>query len=515
MAVFFIFKQITIMRYLLLLLLICCYNLCCQGQSLAWERLLKYPYAPSTFNQFTDVQPLRDGSFVVVGFHNDIVGNNPVMNLIGYNAQGDTIWTEPGSAPAVSLGTSVKQLPDSNLVHVSAAPHANNQYLSDILLRKVNLQGQVLWQKQYDAFHQMDYSNDVQVLPDGDLLITATVDSFIPQLVNPMSMFYLLRTDSLGNKRWGRYYGGFTMNRPSKTLVTSRGTFVMAGSFLSYPQYGTYRPLLIEVDQNGDSLQGKVLVLKDTLYQEYIFNVWHNLIETADSNYVFSSWIDSLSQVTQTHRQIGAMVKVDRQFNLLWKTYLRSPLQRQLAVKQVRELKDGTLLVLANETYPYRNSFLLFHISQQGQLLSRRRVMISQCTQLELMDWDFLSDSSIVAVGRCGPYDNAWAARIDSIDQYLLSSPELHATAPGPMLGQNYPNPFTGETTVDYSLTASAPNAELVVFDLVTGRVLLQKQVEGSGSATLNCAHLARGIYGYGLRLNGQLLQVRKMSLQQ
>ena len=89
-----------------------------------------------------------------------------------------------------------------------------------------------------------------------------------------------------------------------------------------------------------------------------------------------------------------------------------------------------------------------------------------------------------------------------------------HADQPQVKLGQNYPNPFTGETTVDYSLPASASQAELVVFDLVTGRVLLQKQVEGSGSATLNCANLPRGIYGYGLRQGGQLLQVRKMSLQ-
>ena len=461
---------------------------------------------------YLNVERLTNGNLAVAAYHQDAMGNDPRMYLVTYNALGDTVWSEPGKMPAYGGGASVKQTADGNLIHVSAGPHANNQWLSDILLRKVNLQGQVLWEKQYDAFHQFDYSNDVQVLPDGDLLVTATVDTFIPQLVNPMSYFYLMRTDSLGNKRWGRHYGGLTFNRPSKTLVTSRGTFVMAGSFLSYPQYRTWRPLLIEVDQNGDSLQGKVLVLKDTLYQEYIFNVWHNIIETSDSNYVFSGWIDSLSSVTHQYYEIGTVVKLDQQFNLLWKTYLRSPLQRQLAVKQVRELRDGTLLLLANETYPYRNSFLLFHMSQQGQLLSRRRVMISQCTQLQLMDWDFLSDSSIVAVGRCGPYDNAWAARIDSIDQYLLSRPEPLAVA-GPLLGQNYPNPFTGETTVDYSLPASASQAELVVFDLVTGRVLLQKQVEGSGSATLNCANLPRGIYGYGLRQNGQLLQVRKMSL--
>ena len=499
------------MKRLFLLLLF--FSIChlSNGQSLTWERLFKYPYRQTLFDLAGDVQVLSDGSFVIASQYEDALLQMPNFYLSRFLPNGDTIWTEPGPVLAFGPGTSVKQLADGNLIHVSAAPHANNQWLSDILLRKVSLQGQVLWERQYDAFHQFDYSNDVQVLPDGDLLVSAHADTLYPLFPNPDTDFYLLRTDSLGNKRWGRRYGTKYVERISKTLVTSRGTFIMAGAALAYPPLGTWHPLLIEVDQNGDSLQGKVLVLKDSVYQEYIFNVWHNLIETSDSNYVFSGWIDSLT--AQNYFDIGVVVKLDRQFNVLWKTYLRSPLPRQLALKQVRELKDGTLLVLANEDFLLRDSFFLFHLSQQGQVLSRRRMTVNQCARLEIMDWDFLSDSSIVVVGECGPYYHAWAARVDSIDQYLLSRPEPLAVA-GPLLGQNYPNPFTGETTVDFSLSVAAPQAELVVFDLVTGRVLLQKQVEGSGSATLSCTHLARGIYGYALRQSGQLLQVRKMSVQ-
>ena len=71
-------------------------------------------------------------------------------------------------------------------------------------------------------------------------------------------------------------------------------------------------------------------------------------------------------------------------------------------------------------------------------------------------------------------------------------------------LGQNYPNPFSGQTSISYNLSKAGP-VDITIFDL-TGRKALQEtlgdQTAGRHEYLISAESLDAGVYYYTLRSN-------------
>lgn len=81
----------------------------------------------------------------------------------------------------------------------------------------------------------------------------------------------------------------------------------------------------------------------------------------------------------------------------------------------------------------------------------------------------------------------------------------------GVSLRQNRPNPFRGETTIEYTLPSDKNNARLVIYSL-NGKVLNSFAIgAGDGQVTINASELSSGVYFYTLEDNGQTLARQKM----
>ncbi len=98
-----------------------------------------------------------------------------------------------------------------------------------------------------------------------------------------------------------------------------------------------------------------------------------------------------------------------------------------------------------------------------------------------------------------------------------LDSPASAATttaiisAEGISLRQNRPNPFQGETVIEYAIPSEMNNAQLAVYDL-NGKVIAQFALAaGNGQVTLNAATLSSGVYFYAIENSGQTLARQKM----
>lgn len=81
----------------------------------------------------------------------------------------------------------------------------------------------------------------------------------------------------------------------------------------------------------------------------------------------------------------------------------------------------------------------------------------------------------------------------------------------GYYLGNNVPNPFSEKTIIPYLLPDDAVISELIVTD-VTGRTIktymLQKEM---GFIEINMDEFSNGTYMYGLQINGNTMQVKRM----
>jgi len=78
-------------------------------------------------------------------------------------------------------------------------------------------------------------------------------------------------------------------------------------------------------------------------------------------------------------------------------------------------------------------------------------------------------------------------------------------------LGQNVPNPVSGVTAIDYSLTQNA-SVSFEVLDL-TGKHIFSsnegRKAAGSYTVSFDASELAAGMYSYSLVVNGEKLTKR------
>ena len=81
-------------------------------------------------------------------------------------------------------------------------------------------------------------------------------------------------------------------------------------------------------------------------------------------------------------------------------------------------------------------------------------------------------------------------------------------------LHQNRPNPFRGQTTIDYLITAAVQKAELSI-STVDGKLLKVLPItnRGIGQVTIETRQMERGEYIYTLILDGEVFESKKMVL--
>jgi hypothetical protein len=79
-------------------------------------------------------------------------------------------------------------------------------------------------------------------------------------------------------------------------------------------------------------------------------------------------------------------------------------------------------------------------------------------------------------------------------------------------LAQNVPNPFTGTTTISYSLPATFTTAQIIITDK-SGRQLKQLNISGTGNGAVNidASVLTAGAYNYSLIVDGRIISSKQM----
>jgi hypothetical protein len=82
-------------------------------------------------------------------------------------------------------------------------------------------------------------------------------------------------------------------------------------------------------------------------------------------------------------------------------------------------------------------------------------------------------------------------------------------------LSQNLPNPGAKSVFISYFVVENANHIWLEVYDLGTGRILANQnlQSERSGTIDLPVSRFASGIYGYRLMVDGQPKAWKKMAV--
>jgi hypothetical protein len=117
---------------------------------------------------------LDDGGYITVGFTGSwyTLSTNDVL-VVRTDAQGNEIWNKTFGGAKHDLASMVKRTPDGNVVILGRTASFGGQGLYDIYLLKINMEGDLLWQRTFDS-GLWDEGWGLDVTTDGGLIIAGS-----------------------------------------------------------------------------------------------------------------------------------------------------------------------------------------------------------------------------------------------------------------------------------------------------------------------------------------------------
>ena len=216
------------------------------------------------------------------------------------------------------------------------------------------------WEKTYGG-PTNDWACSVILTSDGGFIIAGSTESRSAAFCYDI---WLVKTDSSGNKEWGKTFGGAENDHAYSVVQTSDGGYVIAGTtepkidwsdFPSLTMFGGDEDIwIVKTDSSGNKEWDKTYsgVNRDSV---------HSVIQTLDGGYAIAcdTWVSNNS------RYDGWLIKTDSSGNVEWsKTYGGSGTETAYSVVQT---SDGGYAI-AGDTSDFGGNFWLVKTDSFGNV---------------------------------------------------------------------------------------------------------------------------------------------------
>ncbi len=543
-------------KYIWVILLIACWNLEAQ---VTMEWLQHYD------NGFTD-QPktidLEGVDYVYVsGTADRIFGGRKKLVTIKYDFDtGMEVWTAEFINPLDTLSDAnveaMRVVPSENAIYITGKLRNPNGYLGnlDILLIKYDLNGNLLWWKNYNGYAGTEYgddtASDVEIDSAGNVYICGSSDQ--PNPVSLFGTFIVQKYSPTGTLLWTTFY----LNpMPNSGTFCSDIVIAPTGEIYACGTSGGEGGLVVKMNPvNGD-----------TIWVHRVPDVRFNVIRVDPTGDILAGGEIEFSVVDSRMY----LEKLDSAGNVVW-SKIYSNNQAQSEVEDLEVDSQGNVIVSGEDSWPNPAQVLVVKFDPQGQVVwssarpggivfqRRRGLQVDPLgnayvlyqnfvngyyqTHFDKVDgnsgqvlWSEIYDGNgdgdeypfaikldqtganiftLIWGGLVSPQSSRdfvtirYSQTLVSLDDGISQQPDNF------QLGQNYPNPFNPSTTIFYQLPRSS-QVRLTVYDLLGREIMTlvnREQPAGEYSVKVNAGNLPSGIYLYRLEA-GSFIQTRKMML--
>jgi hypothetical protein len=477
------------------------------------------------------VQQTSDGGYIIAGYTESFgAGLNDVF-LVKADTSGNQVWAKTFGGSSDDEGYSVLQTSDGGYL-IAGVTSSFGAGSRDVWLIKTDASGNLIWQNTHGGLSS-DGAWYVEHTSDGGFIITGWTYSYGPGIIGNA---WLVKTDSLGNQQWNKFFGGDDVDRGYSVQQTTDGGYILTGYTDSFGA-GLYDMLLIKTDPAGNAewtktfggtgrdygnsvrqtIDGGFIVLGYTLTfgaggdDFYLVKTDTNGNEEWSKTYggVYS---DVGFYVRQTND--GGLILTGHTLSFgsgvhdVWLLKIDNIVPVELLSFTSEITGDDVKLIWSTATETNNQGFEIWKMKNEGW--EKIGFVPGFGTTTQVHHYSFTDESL-----QSGKYQ--YRLKQIDFDGSFEYSNILEITIDVPTkfsLEQNYPNPFNPVTSLQYAI-GSRQFVTLKVYDVLGNEVAVlvsEEKEAGNYNVEFDGTDLPSGIYFYQLKA-GEYLQTKKMLL--
>ncbi|ROL58470.1 hypothetical protein D9V84_01715 [Bacteroidetes/Chlorobi group bacterium Naka2016] len=192
---------------------------------------------------------LQDGNVILAGWTNANINQNEDIILVRINEAGTILWQYSYFGDNLDYAQVISPTLDNNII-VGCHTGSFGAGSSDILLLKVDTDGNIIWQKTYGTY---DDNAIASVIPtsDGGFLVGGW--SYLGGGRSHDATVF--KTDADGNLIWARHYGTKNYEGIKDMIQTSDGNFIFLS--VAYSEESNDDIWLVKIDPEGNIIWQK------------------------------------------------------------------------------------------------------------------------------------------------------------------------------------------------------------------------------------------------------------------
>ena len=279
---------------------------------------------------------MPDSSLITTGYTYsddfDITENKGSADLFvsKQNLAGEFEWIITFGGSNFDQGTCLVQASDSTFI-VGANIESNDGDVEmsygarDIMLLKVNLDGEILWQKIYGGTSFEQVTSIIQDYDGGFVFCGETYSNDIDVDFNHATAtpdFWVVKLDSLGNLIWENCFGNYNDDRANKVIQLIDSSYMVVGNILDYggdvsTHYGGSDWWVLHISTEGELIWEKT-------YGGSELDICQGILDWGNGKYILSGETYSVDfDIPDLNGVSDAwLIMIDSLGNIIWnKTY--------------------------------------------------------------------------------------------------------------------------------------------------------------------------------------------------
>ncbi|MCU7552018.1 gliding motility-associated C-terminal domain-containing protein [Chitinophagaceae bacterium LB-8] len=276
------------------------------------------------------IRPTRDGGYIAIGTsmstNGDVSKNYGSIDfwVIKMDKNGSVQWQYSLGGSKSDMAYSVEQTSDNGYIIAGYSDSRNgllsyNQGSTDFWLTKLDINGQLQWQRTFGGSSQ-DNAHSVIQTQDGGFVIAGSTRSNDGDVSGNHGNFdgWVVKIDASGVPLWIKCYGGTGIDEIQSIQQTSDGGYIMTGYTTSSNgdvsgQHGAEDLWVVKIDGRGNLLWQKALGGTGA-------DTGESIRQTEDGGYIVAGTTKSNNgDVSGNHGDVDAwVVKLDPNGNLQW-----------------------------------------------------------------------------------------------------------------------------------------------------------------------------------------------------